>query len=70
MTHFRLKVLLFMLPLLLPIGRVEISGEAQSDIDRTPPSIEYFEAPRLQPEPVFEGADGLAVNHDPASITP
>jgi len=71
MSHFRLKVMLFMIPLLLPIGRVEITGEAQSGIDRTPPpSFEVFEAPALQPEPIFERADDLAVNHEPASMTP
>ena len=63
MSSFRFKVLLFMLPLLLPIGRVEITGEAQSDVDRTPGNqIELFEHPVIQPEPVQEVQHDLAMN--------
>lgn len=38
MSSFRFKVLLFALPLLLPIGRVEITGSAKSDTALTTPA--------------------------------
>jgi len=44
MSPFRLKVMRFMVPLLLPIGRVESTGNAQESEDLlVPPSIQYFE---------------------------
>ncbi len=51
MSPFRFKVLLFMLPLLLPIGRVEITGEARTEsVAPARPAIEIFEPQRLDPE--------------------
>ncbi|NBC10337.1 MAG: hypothetical protein GVY24_01195 [Planctomycetes bacterium] len=53
MSSFRFKVLLFSLPLLLPIGRVEITGSARTDSQTNPPAAEPAQvAEDLQPEPL------------------
>jgi len=52
MTSFRFKVLLFSLPLLLPIGRVEITGSAKTDSQANAPAVTPAEhVEYLQPEP-------------------
>ncbi len=52
MNSFRFKVLLFSLPLLLPIGRVEITGSAKTDSQAAPPSLQALhQADDFQPEP-------------------
>jgi len=52
MTSFRFKVLLFSLPLLLPIGRVEITGSAKTDSQaNTPAPARAEHVENLQPEP-------------------
>ena len=51
MSSFRFKVILFSLPLLLPIGRVELSGSAESDHARLHAVSLPLVIDDIQPEP-------------------